>query len=98
MTLPITAPGIVAGTLLTFIPAMGDYVNAFFLGGPNNKMIGNTIQSLYITQRNYPDAAALSFVLLVVIMAVVLIYIKFAGSEALMGEEAREAERSEPPA
>ncbi len=87
VTLPITAPGIVAGTLLTFIPAMGDYVNAFFLGGPNNKMIGNTIQSLYITQRNYPDAAALSFVLLVGIMAVVLIYIKFAGSEALMGEE-----------
>ena len=54
VTLPITAPGIVAGTLLTFIPAMGDYVNAFFLGGPNNKMIGNTIQSLYITQRDYP--------------------------------------------
>jgi len=87
VTLPITAPGIVAGTLLTFIPAMGDYVNAFFLGGPNNKMIGNTIQSLYITQRNYPDAAALSFVLLLGIMAIVLIYIKFAGSEALMGDE-----------
>ena len=87
VTLPITAPGIVAGTLLTFIPAMGDYVNAFFLGGPNNKMIGNTIQSLYIVQRDYPSAAALSFVLLIGIMAVVLIYIKFAGSEALMGEE-----------
>ena len=87
VTLPITAPGIVAGTLLTFIPAMGDYVNAFFLGGTNNKMIGNTIQSLYITQRNYPDAAALSFVLLIGIMAIVLIYIKFAGSEALMGDE-----------
>jgi spermidine/putrescine transport system permease protein len=91
VTLPITAPGIVAGTLLTFIPAMGDYVNAFFLGGPNNKMIGNTIQSLYITQRNYPDAAALSFVLLIGIMAIVLIYIKFAGSEALMGDEERPA-------
>jgi spermidine/putrescine transport system permease protein len=91
VTLPITAPGIVAGTLLTFIPAMGDYVNAFFLGGPNNKMIGNTIQSLYITQRNYPDAAALSFVLLLGIMAIVLIYIKFAGSEALMGDEERPA-------
>jgi spermidine/putrescine transport system permease protein len=91
VTLPITAPGIVAGTLLTFIPAMGDYVNAFFLGGPNNKMIGNTIQSLYITQRNYPDAAALSFVILLGIMAVVLIYIKFAGSEALMGDEEKPA-------
>ena len=87
VTLPITAPGIVAGTLLTFIPAMGDYVNAFFLGGANNKMIGNTIQSLYITQRDYPSAAALSFVLLAGIMAIVFIYIRFAGSEALMGEE-----------
>jgi spermidine/putrescine transport system permease protein len=87
VTLPLTAPGIVAGTLLTFIPAMGDYVNAFFLGGPNNKMIGNTIQSLYITQRDYPTAAALSFVLMAGIMAIVFIYIRFAGSEALMGEE-----------
>jgi spermidine/putrescine transport system permease protein len=87
VTLPITAPGIVAGTLLTFIPAMGDYVNAFFLGGPNNKMIGNTIQSLYITQRDYPTAAALSFVLMAGILAIVFVYIRFAGSEALMGDE-----------
>jgi spermidine/putrescine transport system permease protein len=88
VTLPLTMPGIVAGTLLTFIPAMGDYVNAFFLGGPGNKMIGNTIQSLYLTQRDYPAAAALSFVLLAGIMAIVLVYVRFAGSEALMGEEA----------
>ena len=88
VTLPLTLPGIVAGTLLTFIPAVGDYVNAFFLGGPGNKMIGNTIQSLYLTQRDYPSAAALSFVLLAGIMALVLVYIRFAGSEALMGEEA----------
>jgi spermidine/putrescine transport system permease protein len=87
VTLPITAPGIVAGTLLTFIPAMGDYVNAFFLGGPNNKMIGNSIQSLYITQRDYPAAAAVSFVLMAGILAIVFIYIRFAGSEALMGDE-----------
>ncbi len=87
VTLPISAPGIVAGTLLTFIPAMGDYINAFFLGGANNRMIGNTIQSLYITQRDYPSAAALSFVLMIGIMAVVLVYIRFAGSEALMGDE-----------
>ena len=87
VTLPITAPGIVAGTLLTFIPAMGDYINAFFLGGPNNRMIGNSIQSLYITQRDYPTAAALAFILMIAILAVVFIYIKFAGSEALMGDE-----------
>ena len=91
VTLPLTLPGIVAGTLLTFIPAVGDYVNAFFLGGPGNKMIGNTIQSLYLTQRDYPSAAALSFVLLAGIMALVLVYVKFAGSEALMGEEAAPA-------
>jgi spermidine/putrescine transport system permease protein len=91
VTLPLTMPGIVAGTLLTFIPAMGDYVNAFFLGGPGNKMIGNTIQSLYLTQRDYPAAAALSFVLMAGILAVVFIYIRFAGSEALMGEEAEPA-------
>jgi len=88
VTLPLSAPGMVAGTLLTFIPAAGDYVNAFFLGGTNNKMIGNTIQGLYLTQRDYPAAAALSFVLMALIMVAVFVYIRFAGSEALMGEEA----------
>jgi spermidine/putrescine transport system permease protein len=91
VTLPLTMPGIVAGTLLTFIPAVGDYVNAFFLGGPGNKMIGNTIQSLYLAQRDYPAAAALSFTLMAAILAIVFIYIRFAGSEALMGEEAEPA-------
>jgi spermidine/putrescine transport system permease protein len=89
VTLPLSAPGIVAGTLLTFIPAVGDYVNAQFLGGVGNRMIGNVIQSLYLSQSDYPSAAALSFVLMVLIMIVVVVYIRFAGSEALMGEEAR---------
>jgi spermidine/putrescine transport system permease protein len=88
VTLPLSAPGIVAGTLLTFIPAAGDYVNAQFLGGAGNRMIGNVIQSLYLSQADYPSAAALSFVLMALIMIVVFIYIRFAGSEALMGEEA----------
>jgi spermidine/putrescine transport system permease protein len=88
VTLPLSAPGIIAGTLLTFIPACGDYVNAFFLGGANNKMIGNVIQGLYLTNRDYPAAAALSFVLMAVIMIIVFVYIRFAGSESLMGEEA----------
>ena len=88
VTLPLSAPGIIAGTLLTFIPAAGDYVNAFFLGGTNNKMIGNVIQGLYLTNRDYPAAAALSFVLMAVIMVIVFVYIRFAGSESLMGEEA----------
>jgi spermidine/putrescine transport system permease protein len=89
VTLPLSAPGIVAGTLLTFIPAAGDYVNAQFLGGAGNRMIGNVIQSLYLTQSDYPSAAALSFVLMALIMIAVVVYIRFAGSEALMGEEAK---------
>jgi spermidine/putrescine transport system permease protein len=88
VTLPLSAPGIVAGTLLTFIPAAGDYVNAQFLGGVGNRMIGNVIQSLYLSQADYPAAAALSFVLMALIMVAVVLYIRFAGSEALMGEEA----------
>jgi spermidine/putrescine transport system permease protein len=91
VTLPISAPGIVAGTLLTFIPAVGDYINADFLGGPNQSMIGNVIQGQYLVTNNYPSAAALSFVLMALILAVVVIYIRFAGSEALMGEEAERA-------
>ena len=89
VTLPISAPGIVAGTLLTFIPAVGDYINADFLGSQNQAMIGNVIQSQYLVVNSYPSAAALSFVLMVLILAMVVVYIRFAGSEALMGEEAR---------
>ena len=91
VTLPISAPGIVAGTLLTFIPAVGDYINADFLGSQNQSMIGNVIQSRYLVVNDYPSAAALSFVLMALIMAAVFVYIRFAGSEALMGEEAKKA-------
>jgi spermidine/putrescine transport system permease protein len=87
VTLPLSAPGIIAGTLLTFIPAFGDYVNATFLGGPNQAMIGNVIQDQYLRTQSYPTAAALSFVVMAVILAIVLIYIRFAGSESLMGED-----------
>jgi spermidine/putrescine transport system permease protein len=91
VTLPLSAPGVVAGTLLTFIPAAGDYVNAFYLGSINQSMIGNRIQSLYLQERDYPTAAALSFILMAAILAVVFIYIRFAGSESLMGEEGEAA-------
>ena len=87
VTFPISAPGVVAGTLLTFIPAAGDYVNAFYLGSTNQAMIGNRIQALYLSERAYPTAAALSFTMMVAILIVVFIYIRFAGSEALMGDE-----------
>jgi spermidine/putrescine transport system permease protein len=87
VTLPLSTPGVVAGTLLTFIPAAGDYVNAFYLGSINQSMIGNRIQSLYLAERDYPTAAALSFILMAAILLVVFVYIRFAGSESLMGEE-----------
>jgi spermidine/putrescine transport system permease protein len=90
VTLPLSAPGVVAGTLLTFIPAAGDYVNAFYLGSAQQAMIGNRIQSLYLVERDYPTAAALAFMMMAVILIIVLIYIRFAGSEALMGDEAEE--------
>ena len=90
VTLPLTAPGIVAGVLLTFIPAFGDYINAAILGSPNQAMIGNHIQSLYLSTREYPEAAALSFLMMAAILVVVIFYIRFAGTEAFMGEEDRE--------
>jgi len=87
VTLPITAPGVVAGVLLTFIPAVGDYINAALLGGTGQAMVGNVIQSLYLQQRNYPEAAALSFVMMLAILAVVIVYLRLAGSGAFMGDE-----------
>ena len=87
VTLPLSMPGVVAGTLLTFIPATGDYINAQFLGGARQSMIGNVIQSLYLKQTDYPAAAALAFILMATMLIIVFIYIRFAGTEALMGEE-----------
>jgi spermidine/putrescine transport system permease protein len=90
VTVPLSAPGVVAGTLLTFIPAAGDYVNAYYLGSTGQAMIGNRIQSLYQVERDYPTASALSFIVMLVILVLVFVYIRFAGSEALMGEETEE--------
>jgi spermidine/putrescine transport system permease protein len=93
VTLPLTMPGIVAGVLLTFIPASGDYINAYILGGPQTSMIGNVIQNLYLQQRNYPEAAALSFLMMGLILTIVIIYIRFAGTEAFLGEDVEEEAR-----
>jgi spermidine/putrescine transport system permease protein len=87
VTLPLTMPGVVAGSLLTFIPACGDYVNAEFLGGANNTMLGNRIQATYLEESNYPEAAALSFLMMAAILVTVLVYIRIAGTEAFVGEE-----------
>ena len=90
VTLPLSMPGVVAGTLLTFIPAAGDFINAELLGGPNQSMIGNVIQSRYLELADYPTAAALSFILMALMLAVVLIWARVAGTEALLGTEGEE--------
>jgi spermidine/putrescine transport system permease protein len=87
VTLPLTMPGIVAGVLLTFIPAFGDYINAALLGGTNQAMIGNKIQSSYLVESNFPEAAALSFLMMAAVLLVVLVYLRIAGTEAFMGAE-----------
>ena len=84
VTLPLSMPGVVAGTLLTFIPAAGDYVNAAILGNPSNKMLGNVIESRYFKIVDYPTAAALSFTLMAAILILVTLYIRKAGTEELV--------------
>ena len=84
VVLPLSLPGIFAGTLLTFIPAAGDFVNARFLGGPNNSMIGNVVQDRFLVQLDYPSAAALSFVLMIVITIGTLVYARALGTDDLV--------------
>jgi spermidine/putrescine transport system permease protein len=84
VTFPLSTPGVVAGTLLTFIPAAGDYINAQLLGSPNERMVGNVIQSLFTTQGDYAAAGALSVSLMVIIVAAVLVYVRTAGTEELV--------------
>jgi spermidine/putrescine transport system permease protein len=83
VTLPLSLPGVFAGVLLTFIPAMGDFINAQLLGTPRQYMIGNVIQSQFLSLRNYPTAAALSFVLMGGILVVVLIFARALGTDRL---------------
>jgi spermidine/putrescine transport system permease protein len=85
VTLPLSLPGVFAGTLLTFIPAAGDFVNATLLGTPAQFMIGNAIQSRFLVVLDYPQAAALSFVLMSTVLVVVLLYVRLLGSERLIG-------------
>jgi spermidine/putrescine transport system permease protein len=87
VTLPLSMPGVVAGTLLTFIPAAGDFINAELLGTPNQFMIGNVIQSRFLEVADYPTAAALSFLLMAFMLIIVLIWARIAGTEALLGTE-----------
>jgi spermidine/putrescine transport system permease protein len=84
ITLPLSMPGVVAGTLLTFIPAAGDYVNVQFLGTPNSAMIGTVIQSRFLTVLDYPTAAALSFCLMVSVLVIVVVYVRRVGAKELL--------------
>jgi spermidine/putrescine transport system permease protein len=83
VTLPLSLPGVFAGVLLTFIPAAGDFINAQLLGTPQQYMIGNVIQSQFLSLRNYPTAAALSFVLMGAILVLVLIFARALGTDRL---------------
>jgi spermidine/putrescine transport system permease protein len=85
VTFPLALPGVFAGTILTFIPALGDWVNAELLGNTQTKMIGNVIQDRFISQGDYPTAAALSFILMAGILVAVLVYGRFLGTERLTG-------------
>ncbi len=81
--LPLSLPGVFAGTLLTFIPAAGDYINANLLGNANTTMIGSQIENLFLSESNYPAAAALSFIFMAIITAGVLVYARVLGTEEL---------------
>jgi spermidine/putrescine transport system permease protein len=85
VVLPLSLPGVFAGSLLTFIPASGDFINAQFLGSPNTAMIGNVVQNQFLVQLDYPTAAALSITLMIIITFFVLVYAKFLGTEELTG-------------
>lgn len=81
---PLSLPGVFAGTLLTFIPASGDFINSELLGGAvGTKMIGSVIQEEFLDKSNYPVAAAISFVLMGIITVGVLVYTKVFGTEDL---------------
>jgi spermidine/putrescine transport system permease protein len=85
VTLPLALPGIFAGSLLTFIPAVGDFINAELLGNPQSLMIGNVIQARYLQVTDYPTASALSFVLMLAILIGLFFYARLLGTEDLTG-------------
>jgi spermidine/putrescine transport system permease protein len=82
VTLPLSLPGVFAASLLSFIPAVGDYINAELLGSPSTTMIGNVIQRLYLVNNDYPQASALSLILMIGILVSIYIY-----TRVLRGQE-----------
>lgn len=86
ITLPLSMPGIISGTLLTFIPIAGDYVNASrdFLGSTETTMIGNVVEANYLQINDYPTASALSVLLMLVILTLVTFYVRRSGTDDLL--------------
>lgn len=84
VVLPLAMPGVLAGSLLVFIPAVGDFINADYLGSTQTTMIGNVIQKQFLVVKDYPAAAALSLVLMLTILAGVLLYTRALGTEELV--------------
>jgi spermidine/putrescine transport system permease protein len=82
--MPLSMPGVFAGSLLVFIPAAGDFINASYLGSTQTTMIGNVIQQQFLVVKDYPAAAALSMVLMVIILVGVLAYTRALGTEDLV--------------
>ena len=78
---PLSLPGVFAAFLLTFVPATGDYVNSAVLGGPNTTMIGNIIQEKFLVELDYPEAAALSVILMLVMLVLATVYARILGTE-----------------
>jgi spermidine/putrescine transport system permease protein len=85
VTLPMSLPGVFAGSLLTFIPSVGDFINAQLLGSPSTTMVGNVIQREFLQNNDYPEAAALSFILMAGILVSVALYARVLGTEELTG-------------
>jgi spermidine/putrescine transport system permease protein len=85
VTLPLSLPGVFAGSLLTFIPAAGDFVNAMMLGAPQRQMIGNVVQARYLDTLDYPLAAAISLILMTSLIVSVALYARMFGTEELTG-------------
>ncbi|MEV5753128.1 ABC transporter permease [Actinoallomurus sp. NPDC052308] len=89
VVLPLSVPGVFAGVLMTFVPVSADYVNATVLGGTNNTMIGNVIQNLYLVNNDYPQAAALSFALMAILLLGIFAYARALGTEDVLEVAAR---------
>ena len=84
VVLPLSIPGVFAGVILTFVPAASDYVNAQILGGTGQVMIGNIIETLYLTNSQYPQASALSSILLGALLLGIFVYAKALGTRDVM--------------